>query len=87
LGGHIAIIGVLGGASEPLQIGQMIATSAKLQGVQVGSRAMFEAMGAAIAHWRLEPVVDKVFPLVDARAAFEAMRSGEHFGKIVLGFD
>ncbi len=84
--GHIAIIGVLGGASEPLQMGSMIGTGAKLQGVSVGSRAMFEAMCKAIDLHRIAPVVDKVYPFTEARAAFEAMRGGEHFGKIVLTF-
>lgn len=86
LSGHIAIIGVLGGAAEPLQIGQMIGTGAKLQGVMVGSRAMFEAMCRAIETHRIAPVVDKVFPFEEAAAAFQAMRAGAHFGKIVLEF-
>lgn len=86
LGGHVAIIGVLGGPAEPLQIGQMIATGAKLQGVMVGSRAMFEAMCQAIEAHRITPVVDKVFPLSETRAAFEAMAAGAHFGKIVIEF-
>jgi NADPH:quinone reductase-like Zn-dependent oxidoreductase len=84
--GHIAIIGVLGGAAEPLRMVSMIATGAKLQGVQVGSRTMFEAMCRAIEAHAIAPVVDKVFPFTEARAAFEAMRAGEHFGKIVLDF-
>jgi NADPH:quinone reductase-like Zn-dependent oxidoreductase len=84
--GHIAIIGVLGGAAEPLQMGTMIGTGAKLQGVSVGSRAMFEAMCRAIELHRIGPVVDKVYPFTEAVAAFEAMRAGEHFGKIVLEF-
>jgi NADPH:quinone reductase-like Zn-dependent oxidoreductase len=87
LGGHIAIIGVLGGAAEPLQIGTMIGTGATLQGVMVGSRAMFEAMCRAIETHRIEPVVDKTFPFTEAVAAFEAMRDRQHFGKIVLTFD
>lgn len=86
LSGHIAIIGVLGGAAEPLQIGQMIGTGAKLQGVMVGSRAMFEAMCRAIETHRISPVVDKVFPFDQAAEAFEAMCTGAHFGKIVLEF-
>ncbi|HXU99647.1 MAG TPA: NAD(P)-dependent alcohol dehydrogenase [Caulobacteraceae bacterium] len=86
LGGHIAIIGVLGGASEPLSIGSMIGTGAKLQGVMVGSRAMFEAMCVAIETLRITPVVDKVLPFTEVVAAFEAMRAGQHFGKIVLTF-
>jgi NADPH:quinone reductase-like Zn-dependent oxidoreductase len=85
--GHIAIIGVLGGPAEPLQIGSMISTGARLQGVSVGSRTMFEAMCRAIEAQHIPPVVDKIFPFTEARAALEAMRAGEHFGKIVLSFD
>jgi NADPH:quinone reductase-like Zn-dependent oxidoreductase len=84
--GHIAIIGVLGGAAEPLPFGSMIGTGAKLQGVMVGSRAMFEDMCQSIEASRIAPVVDKVFPFQEARAAFDAMAHGEHFGKIVLTF-
>jgi NADPH:quinone reductase-like Zn-dependent oxidoreductase len=84
--GHIAIIGVLGGATEPLAFPAMIGTGARLQGVMVGSRAMFEAMCRAMEAQHIAPVVDKVFPFTEARAALEAMAAGEHFGKIVLEF-
>jgi NADPH:quinone reductase-like Zn-dependent oxidoreductase len=47
---------------------------------------MFEAMCRAIELHRIKPVVDKVFPFTEARAAFAAMAAGEHFGKIVLEF-
>lgn len=33
---------------------------------------------------RLKPVIDSVFPLVDATRAHERMETGEHIGKIVL---
>jgi NADPH:quinone reductase-like Zn-dependent oxidoreductase len=84
--GHIAIIGVLGGATEPLAFPAMIGTGARLQGVMVGSRAMFEDMCRAMEAEHISPVVDKVFPFAEARAALEAMAAGEHFGKIVLEF-
>jgi NADPH:quinone reductase-like Zn-dependent oxidoreductase len=84
--GHIAIIGVLGGASEPLVFPAMISTGARLQGVMVGSRAMFEDMCRAMEAQKIAPVVDKVFSFTEARAALEAMAAGEHFGKIVLDF-
>jgi NADPH:quinone reductase-like Zn-dependent oxidoreductase len=86
MGGHVAIIGVLTGAAPPLQIGAMIASSARLQGVSVGSRDMFEAMSRALELHRIQPVVDLVFAWTDARSAFAAMQAGEHFGKIVLDF-
>jgi NADPH:quinone reductase-like Zn-dependent oxidoreductase len=43
-------------------------------------------MCRAIELHQIRPVVDKVFPWIEAKAAFEAMRGGEHFGKIVLKF-
>ncbi|HLB68530.1 MAG TPA: zinc-binding dehydrogenase [Thermoplasmata archaeon] len=36
---------------------------------------------------RLKPVVDKVFPLAEARAAHERLEKQEQFGKIVLRVD
>ncbi|MFN9849098.1 MAG: zinc-dependent alcohol dehydrogenase family protein [Alphaproteobacteria bacterium] len=86
IGGHIAIIGVVAGAGDPFNPAALIGNSAKLQGLSVGSRDMFEAMCRAIDLHKIGPVVDKVFPWTDAKAAFSAMAGGEHFGKIVLQF-
>jgi len=33
---------------------------------------------------KLKPVVDRVMPLSEGKAAFEALERGEQFGKIVL---
>jgi NADPH:quinone reductase-like Zn-dependent oxidoreductase len=86
IAGHIAIIGVVGGFGAGVNPAVLIGNSAKLQGLSVGSRDMFEAMCQAIELHRIGPVVDKVFPWTEARAAFTAMQGGEHFGKIVLTF-
>ena len=56
----------------------------RVQGILVGHRESFEAMNRAIAHHGLRPVVDRVFPLEEARAAFEHLASGAHFGKVVV---
>jgi len=86
IGGHIAIIGVVAGGGEPFNPATLIGNSARLQGLSVGSRDMFEAMCRAIELHKIQPVVDKVFPWTEAKAAFAAMAAGEHFGKIVLEF-
>ena len=87
--GHIAIIGVVSNPLSPgpvLSIGQMMGVSAKLQALMVGSRENFEAMCRAIELHRIRPVVDKLYPWTEAGEAIEALRRGEHFGKIVLRF-
>lgn len=86
IGGHVAIIGIVAGAGEGVNPGVLIGNSARLQGLSVGSREMFEAMCRAMELHRIVPVVDKVFPWTEAAAAFSAMQAGEHFGKIVLEF-
>jgi NADPH:quinone reductase-like Zn-dependent oxidoreductase len=86
IGGHVAIVGVVAGLGGGFNTVSLIGNSARLQGLSVGSRDMFEAMCRFIDLHRIQPVVDKLFPWTEAKAAFTAMQGGEHFGKIVLEF-
>ena len=65
LGGHIALIGVLTGGGE-VDPRPLLMKNIRLQGIYVGSRAMFEAMNRAIALHKLRPVIDRVFPFDQA---------------------
>jgi D-arabinose 1-dehydrogenase-like Zn-dependent alcohol dehydrogenase len=56
----------------------------RIQGIAVGSRARFEAMNRAISQQKLKPVVDSTFPLDRTADAFQHMKAGKHFGKIVI---
>jgi NADPH:quinone reductase-like Zn-dependent oxidoreductase len=82
-GGHVALIGVLTGAGtvNPMPV---LMKSVRLQGVFVGSRAMFEAMNKLIAEKQIRPVIDRAFPRGDAAASLKHLESGSHFGKVVL---
>ena len=82
-GGHVALIGVLAGGTAFNPIGVLM-KAVRLQGVFVGSRAMFGAMNAVIAEKQIRPVIDRVFPLTDGAAAVKYLESGSHFGKVVL---
>ena len=86
--GHVHVIGVLSGtgadAGPAVDVRSILTKSIHINGIYVGSRAMFERMNAAIAANNLKPVIDRIFPFADARAAFEHMQHGGHFGKIVL---
>ena len=84
--GMVAQIGVLSGGvtADPLALTPILHKQLRVQGIYVGSRAMFEQMNTAIAEAQLHPVVDKVFAFEQTREAFEHMQSGAHFGKIVI---
>jgi NADPH:quinone reductase-like Zn-dependent oxidoreductase len=81
--GHISVVGNLAGKST-IDPGPLFAKRASMCGIQVGSRDMFEAMNRAIEVGKLEPVIDRVFDFGDARAAYEHLASGKHFGKVVI---
>jgi NADPH:quinone reductase-like Zn-dependent oxidoreductase len=53
-------------------------------GSTMGNDAEFEAVVNELAAGRLRPVVDRVYPLAEGRAAFERMAAGQQFGKIVI---
>ena len=86
VGGVVAQIGVLSGAatSDPLALTPILHKQLRVQGIYVGSRAMFEEMNAAITKAELHPVIDRVFAFKQARVAFLHMQSASHFGKIVV---
>jgi NADPH:quinone reductase-like Zn-dependent oxidoreductase len=84
VGGTIAQIGVLSQSTEPFQIAPVLRKQVRVQGIFVGSRADFLAMNRAISLNGLKPLVDCVFPFVEAHAAFQRMESASHCGKIVI---
>lgn len=83
MGGRISLIGILAGGAEVNPV-PILMKHVRVQGIFVGSRAMFEAMNRAVALHKLRPVTDRVFGLTELRAALVHMESGAHFGKICL---
>lgn len=84
MGGRVSLIGVLTGGAAEVNTLPVLMKCLRVQGIYVGSREMFEVMNRAISLHRLRPVVDRVFPFYQARAAFEHLKSGAHFGKVVI---
>jgi NADPH:quinone reductase-like Zn-dependent oxidoreductase len=83
-GGHVYLIGVLSDPSAGVDVRPILSKSIHLDGVYVGSRAMFAAMNAAFETNDIHPTIDRIFPLSQAKDAFHYLQSASHFGKIVL---
>ena len=81
--GHISVVGNLAGKAM-IDPAALFAKRASMCGIQVGNRDMFEAMNRAIEVAKLKPVIDRVFDFSDARAAYEYLASGKHFGKVEI---
>ncbi|HLI20666.1 MAG TPA: NAD(P)-dependent alcohol dehydrogenase [Stellaceae bacterium] len=83
-GGHVAVIGARSGVAGDLDRRFVLQKGLRVTGINVGSRAMFEAMNRAIAAAKLKPAVNKTYPIDDAINAYKEFATGRHFGKIVV---
>jgi NADPH:quinone reductase-like Zn-dependent oxidoreductase len=84
--GAISVIGVLSGADPSVSPREILMNSVRVQGIFVGSRAMFERMNRAIEFHKIRPAVDRVFAWTELPEALRYMESQQHFGKICLKF-
>ena len=82
--GQVSLIGVLSGPEGDTNPHSIMLKAGKLQGIFVGSRAMFEDMNRAMAVNGMKPVIDKVFPFEEAAEAYKYQWEKKHFGKIVI---
>ena len=84
VGGTIAFIGLLTGMSSEVDLVALMGKSARIQAIDVGSRAMFESMNRAIEAGGVKPIVDRVFAFAEAREALQYLASRTHFGKVCV---
>lgn len=87
VGGTVSLIGILTGVEGGFSAIGTILNAVTLRGIFVGSKEMFEAMNRSISVSRLRPVIDRRFDfasLDEVKAAYEHLRSGKHFGKVVI---
>jgi NADPH:quinone reductase-like Zn-dependent oxidoreductase len=84
LGGHIAVVGVLTGYSQDINVAEIFARNVKISGITVGSREHVEQMVRAIEVAKLKPVIDRRFPLEQLADALALMQGASHFGKVAI---
>jgi NADPH:quinone reductase-like Zn-dependent oxidoreductase len=83
-GGRILTVGNSGGAKFEFDNRYMFAKHLSLIGSTMGTKADFAQVMSLIFAGKLRPVLDRDFPLSDARAAQEYLESGLQMGKITL---
>jgi NADPH:quinone reductase len=95
--GRIVVVGLTAGATAPFNMGVLLRKRLTIVGTMLRGRPVEEKIALArdfseriipfFESGRLKPVVDRVFPFEQIRAAHELMASNETFGKIVLRWD
>jgi putative PIG3 family NAD(P)H quinone oxidoreductase len=92
--GRIALVGLVAGASAPLDMRMLLRKRATLIGTVLRARTLPEKIDAArvferavvplLATGAVRPVVDEVLPLAEAARAHDIVEQNRNFGKIVL---
>jgi NADPH:quinone reductase-like Zn-dependent oxidoreductase len=83
-GGRVAVCGATSGANPPAQLHRVWWKQLTIVGSTMGTKEDFEAAFELVKSGRARPVIDRVYPLAEARAAHERLEAGEQLGKIVL---
>jgi NADPH:quinone reductase-like Zn-dependent oxidoreductase len=83
-GGTMSLLGILAGTQGPIDTYAIFQKNIRVHGIYVGSVVMFEDLVRALEASKVEPIIDRVFPFEDARAAYEHLAGGTHFGKVVI---
>lgn len=83
-GGTVSVIGVLSGGAGAVPLTSILMQNLRVQGILVGHRQGFEALLRAFSQHMVRPVVDRVFAFDEAVEAFHHLKSGAHFGKVVV---
>jgi len=95
--GRLVNIGLLGGSTAEINLGTVLGKSLRIIGSRLRSRPLAQKIEItrmfADRFWpmleagRLQPVIDTVFPIEEARAAHADGRQDRNIGKVILEVD
>ncbi len=84
IGGHISVIGALGGINVELNLMQMVFKNVHVHGITVGSREDHMELNNFMEKHEIHPVIGKTVGIDKVINEIYGMSSGSHFGKIVI---
>jgi NADPH:quinone reductase-like Zn-dependent oxidoreductase len=82
--GRLVTYGRTAGMIGETNIRELFVKQTRIIGTTMGNRREFAEVTRLVFQRRLRPVIDKVYPFEQLRAAHERLEAGEQFGKIVL---
>jgi NADPH:quinone reductase-like Zn-dependent oxidoreductase len=83
-GGRLLTVGNTGGPKFEIDNRYIFSKHLSILGSTMGTRADFAEVMALVYAGKLQPVIDKSFPLKEAKAAHERLEAGNQMGKIIL---
>ncbi|HET8858680.1 quinone oxidoreductase family protein [Marivirga sp.] len=82
--GRIVFYGATQGKTQNLDVHRMFWNQITLQGSTMANDDEFKEMLAYVRKNRIEPIIDSVRPFNEIITAFDKMKAGDQFGKLVI---
>jgi len=83
-GGRYVTCGCTTGANPPTDLARIFWSQLEILGSTMGDADEFRQVCSLFQQGLIRPVIDRVVPADDGRAAYERLESGGQFGKVVL---
>ena len=83
-GGRIVNYGATTGNPKNIDMFKVFWKQLRLQGTTMGSPEDFKKMIELVETKKIQPAIDKVYPLTEINQALKSMQHSEQFGKIVI---
>jgi NADPH:quinone reductase-like Zn-dependent oxidoreductase len=83
-GGRLVTCGATTGPLVETDVRRLFWNQYTIMGSTMGNAAEYRDVVGQLAAGQLRPIVDRVFPIAEARAALERLQRGEQLGKIAI---
>lgn len=83
-GGRLVTCGATTGPKVTLDLRRLFWHHWSILGSTMGNAAEYSGVVRLLGQGHLRPIVDRVYPLVQARTAYERLEKGEQLGKVVV---
>ena len=83
-GGRLVTCGATSGPDVRLDLRRVFWHHYTIMGSKMGNAREYAEIVRRLGEGQLRPIVDRVYPLAEARAAYERLAKGEQLGKVVV---
>lgn len=83
-GGRLVTCGATTGAKVVTDVRRLFWNQYTIMGSTMGNAAEYAAIVRVLGRGQLRPLVDRIYPLAEARSALERLEGSEQFGKVVV---
>ncbi|MBT3180612.1 MAG: zinc-binding dehydrogenase [Candidatus Marinimicrobia bacterium] len=86
-GGRLVTCGSTTGFKANLNLTHLFFKQQSILGSTMGSKTAFDGAMTLLNEGKINPVVNRIFPITEIQSAHDYLESGKQFGKVVLSYD